>query len=280
MLHVPIGANNFQLTEPSWGTTRPASANGTSVTPAVGSKGSYAALGSAISQDAFGILVNVNTNFASTASRNTVVDIGMDPAGGSSYSVVIPDLLCGGSSAYTRNGGGNWYYFPLFIKAGTTIAARAQGSVTSAIRVGCVTFSLPGNASMVRKGSFIEALGISAPGGTSITPGTTSDGSWVDLGTTSNRMWWWQFGMQVGTADTSWNLNAIHVDVATGDASNKEIIIQDANFCTDSGEYVGNPPLTAGVEWEVPAGAHIYIRAQASGTLETAYNAAVYGLGG
>ena len=279
MLHVPVGANTYCLTEPSWGTTRPNTANGTSVTPAVGSKGSYAALGSALTDDAYGILININTNFASTASRNTVVDIGIDPAGGSSYSVVIPDLICGGSSAYTRNGGGNWYYFPLFIKAGSTVAARAQGSVTTAIRVGAVTFERPANPSLIRKGSFVEAIGISLPGGTAITPGTTSEGAWTLMGTTTNRVWWLQFGMQVNTADTSWNLAAIHVDVATGDASNKDIIIQDANFCTDSGEYVGNPPLTAGVEWDIPAGANIYMRAQSSGTLD-AYNAAVYALGG
>ena len=88
-----------------------------------------------------------------------------------------------------------------------------------------------------------------------------------------------QFGFQVRSTDTAWTLAAIHIDVAVGDVSNKDIIIQDANFCTDSGEYVGNPPLTAGVEWDIPAGSTIYMRAQSSATLD-AYTGAVYLLGG
>ena len=279
MLHVPTGANTFCLTTPSWGTTRPASANGTSVTPAVGSKGAYVQLGSDLTEDAYGILINMNTNFGSAASRNTVVDIGIDPAGGTSYSVAIANLLCGGSAAYTRNGGGNWYYFPLFIPAGSAIAARAQGSVTTAIRVGCVTFSRPANPASIRKGSFVETIGITAPEGVVVVPGTTSEGAWTLIGTTTLRTWWVQFGFQVRSTDTAWTLSAIHVDVATGTASQKDVIIQDANVCFDSGEYMGNPPLTAGVEWDIPAGSNIYMRAQSSGGLD-AYTGAVYALGG
>ena len=64
-----------------------------------------------------------------------------------------------------------------------------------------------------------------------------------------------------------------------GDVSNKDVIIQDANVNVDSGEYLGNPPLTAGVEWDIPAGSNIYMRLQGSGTAE-AKNCAVYLLGG
>ena len=279
MLHVPVGANNFCLTTPSWGTTRPNAANGTAVTPAVGSYGTAVQLGSDLTQDAFGILININSNFGSAASRNTCVTIGIDESGGTSPTDKITGLLCGGSSAYTRNGGGNWYYFPLFIPAGSAIFAKAQGTVTTAIRVGCVTFGLPSNPSAMRKGSFVETIGITAPEGTVVVPGTTTEGAWTSIGTTTNRTWWMQFGFQVRSTDTAWTLAAIHIDVAVGDVSNKDIIIQDANFCTDSGEYVGNPPLTAGVEWDIPAGSTIYMRAQSSGGLD-AYTGAVYLLGG
>ena len=279
MLHVPTGANTFCLTTPSWGTTRPNSANGTSVTPGTGGYGSNVQLGSDLTQDAYGILINMNSNFVSAGSRNTVVTIGVDESGGTSPTDRITGLMCGGSAVYTRNGGGNWYYFPLFIPAGSAIFAKAYGSVATAIRVGCVTFGQPANAAMIRKGSYVETLGIGTYSGVAITPGTTSDGAWALVGTTTLRTWWVQFGFQVNTADVGWNLAAIHVDVAVGDAGTKDIIIQDANFCTDSGEYVGNPPLTAGVEWDIPPGSNIYMRAQSSGTLD-AYNGAVYLLGG
>lgn len=279
MLHVPVGANSFGLTLPSWGTTRPAAANGTSVTPAVGSKGSWAQLGSDLVDDTYGLLININSNSASAASRNTVVDIGVDEAGGTSYTVRIPDLLAGGAPTYSTGGSGQWYYFPLFIPAGSSVAARSQGSVTTAHRVGCVHLQRPMNQSSVRVGSYVEALGITAPAGTSVTPGTTSEGTWTSIGTTTNRCWWWQAAIQVPTADTSWNAAAIHVDVAVGNGTDFDVIIQDMAVVTSTAEAIVNPPLTAGVEWDVPAGSTIYMRAQHSGTLDT-YTGAVYGLGG
>lgn len=279
MLHVPVGGQTFGMTTPSWGTTRPAAANGTSVTPAVGSKGSWAQLGSDLTQDCYGILININSNSASAASRNTTVDIGIDRAGGTSYVVEIADLLAGGSAPYNIGGAGQWFYFPMFIPAPAAIAARAQGTVTTAIRVGCVLLQQPMNPSMFRKGSFVETLGITAPNGTAITPGTTSEGAWTSLGTTTKRLWWWQVGFQVNAADTAWTAGAIHVDVATGDATNKDIIIKDLNFVTSTAEQINNPPLTAGVEWVVPPGSDIYVRAQSSAALD-AYTCAVYGCGG
>lgn len=279
MLHVPVGANSYGLTLPSWGTTRPAAANGTSVTPAVGSKGSWAQLGSDLVDDAYGILVNVNSNSASAASRNSVIDIGVDESGGTSYTVRIANLLCGSVNPYNVSGSGAWYFFPLFIPAGSAVAARAQGTVTTAFRVGAVFLQRPTNPSMIRKGSFVETYGVTEPAGTAITPGTTSEGAWVQVGTTSRRVWWWQAAIQVSSADTSWNAGAIHVDVAVGDASNKLIVIQDMAVTTTTSEQMANPPLTAGVEMDVAPGTNVYMRAQHSGTLDS-YTAAAYALGG
>ena len=279
MLHVPVGANSFGLTTPSWGTTRPASANGTSVTPGSGAYGSYKQIGSDLSFDAYGILININTNSGSNASRNTVVTIGVDESGGTSYTDRIPDLLAGGVSAYTVSGGG-WFYFPMFIPAGAAVAAKASGSVTTAIRVGAVFMNKPSNPSMIRKGSFVEAIGISGQVGTSITPGTASEGAWTSIGTTTSRLWWWQVAIQLTTADTSWVANGIHVDLAVGDESNKDVIISDTLIITTTAEAMATLPITAGVEWDVPAGSTLYMRAQNSGALDTAYTAAAYGCGG
>ena len=279
MLHVPTGANTYCLTTPSWGTARPASANGTSVTPAVGSYGTAVQLGSDLTQDAYGILINMNTNFTSNTSRNTVVTIGIDESGGTSPTDKITGLLCGGASAYTRSGGGIWYYFPLFIPAGSAIFAKAQSTVTTAIRVGCVTLSQPANPAAIRKGSFVETVGITAPAGVAITPGTTGESAWTLIGTTTLRTWWVQFGVQQTTADTAWTLTALHCDVAVGTAGTKDIIIKDANVNFDTGEYAGSPQMAAGVEWDIPAGSSIYMRLQGSGTAE-AKNCAVYLLGG
>lgn len=189
MLHVPVGAQSFGLTTPSWGTTRPAAANGTSVTPGTSSEGSWTAVGSALSYDGFGLLININSAFTASTPRNYVVDIGFDPAGGTSFTETIRDLLAGGATTYAA-GGGCWYYFPIYIPAGTAIGARAQGTNATALRVGWLVMQRPMNPSMVRKGSFCETIGLTAGAivGTAVTAGTTSEGSWTSIGSTTNRL--------------------------------------------------------------------------------------------
>lgn len=281
MLHVPTGANSFGDTPASWGTMWPAAANGTAVTPAVGSYGSWAQIFAATSADTYGILININSNSGSASSRGTVIDIGWDEAGGTSYTARVTGLLCGGAAAYNLGGSGCWYYFPLFIPSGSRIAARGNSTVATAFRVGAVLMQKPANPAMVRKGSFTETLGISGNIGTVIVPGTTSEGAWTLVGTTSLRCWWWQVGVQVSTADTAWTAGVMHVDVGVGDGTvaGTDVIIRDTPITTSTAEALTNIPITAGVEWDCPAGSNIYVRAQFSGTLDT-YTCAAYGLGG
>jgi hypothetical protein len=280
MLHVPVGSNSFGNSQASWGTTRPAAANGTVVTPGLNADGSWTQVVASAGNDSYGVLINVNSNTASAASRNSVVDVGVDEAGGTSYVERIPDLLCGGAAAYNSGGSGVWYYFPMLIPAGARIAARGNSSVATAFRVGVVLMQKPSNPAMVRGGSFVDAIGMTAGNiGTAFTPGTTAEGAWTLLGTTSNRLWWWQVGVQVPTTDTAWGAGIMHVDLAVGDATNKDIIIQDTPITFSTAEAVTNIPVTVGVEWDVPSGSNIYVRGQFSGTLDT-YHATAYGLGG
>jgi len=281
MLHVPVGANTYGVTLPSWGTSRPAAANGTAITPAAGSYGSWAQVGSDLTADAYGILININSNYTASASRNTVVDIGVDPAGGSSYTARIAGLICGNADSYTsagRSGCGVWYYFPLFIPANSSVAARGHSTVATAFRVGIIVMQRPSNPAMIRKGSFVETLGVSGNQGTAITPGTTAESSWVSIGTTTKRCWWWQMGWQVPSTDTGHQTAAIHLDLALTNTGSG-IIIRDLMVNTQAQESLTNRPLTQGVEWDVPAGTTLYVRAQTSGTAE-ASQVAVYGLGG
>jgi len=280
MLHVPVGANTFGGFTNSWGTSRPSSTLGTSVTSATGAKGSWANVISTPTSDAaYGVLIWVHTSGASSQSRNYAMDIGVDEAGGTSYTVRIPDLLVGGAGSLTAGRAGVYYYFPLYVPPGSTIGARAWGSVTTAFRVGVQILQQPANPSVIRKGSFVEAYGVTASAGTSVTPGTTSEGAWTSLGTTSSRVWWWQVGYQITTADTTWGNAAIAVDLAVGDGSNFNIIISDMLVTSSSAEALGNPPIQAGVEFPVPSGTGVYVRAQHSGTVDNP-NIAAYALGG
>jgi hypothetical protein len=288
MLYVPLGGRSYGSKTASWGTTRPSSNNGTSVTPGTGTtKGSWASLITATTSDSHNILININSNFGSAASRTTVVDIGWDESGGTSYTQRIPNLLAGGAAPYSSTGTaagtgcGIWYSFPISIPLGSRIAARALGSVATAIRVGVVLDGEIRRQDMSRCGSFVEAIGITetAQVGVTVTSGTTSEGAWTSLGTTSKKCWYWQAGVQVPTSDTSWNAVCLHLDLAVGDASNKDIIIYDQLINTSAIEEMSFNSAARGTFWEVPGGSTLYARLQNSGTND-AYSVVAYGLGG
>jgi hypothetical protein len=137
------------------------------------------------------------------------------------------------------------------------------------------------NPMQFRKGSFTETIGLTAGAivGTAVTPGTTSEGAWTSLGTTVNRLWWWQLGVQVTASDTSWGANVLMCDLAVGDASFKDIIIQDYTMQTTASESQNNGLVAIGVEFPVPGGSTMYARMQCSGTNDV-YNVVAYGVGG
>jgi hypothetical protein len=270
-------------------TGQPASAVGTSITPGNNTKGSYTEVISdtVVVNDVYGIRINFNSNSVSTVARDTIVDIGTDPAGGTSYGVVIPDLLASCAQIYlpaaTGAAGGIWYYFPLFIPAGSAIAARASVNNATVGTLSCwiQLFGRPTRPDLVKVGSRVTAYGIVAASsrGTTITPGTVSEGAYVSLGTPSVDNWWWQVGMGVNDGSMSDNVN--HLDLAYGDATNKHLILEDVPWMSDGGEgtqsymYEGDECCR-----HIPASQELWGRAQCSATPDSAISMAAYGLGG
>lgn len=263
----------------SHASVRPGANFGATVTPGTGAYGSWVNLFSALTYAAAGIMISMNTNYASAASRNSVVKLGIDPAGGTSYTDLIPGLICGGASAYAgASAGGVWYYFPVAIPAGASVAVAAYGSVATDFYVNATLETSP--RGLVQAGSVVEAIGLASNYvGTAITAGTTSEGAWTSLGTTTRALWWWQVGMQISTADTNWTGTVFHVDLAYGDASNKTVILEDWYGSFGSAEVLHGQGRTLGCEHLVPAGATLYARAQCSGSADPLVVAA-YGVGG
>lgn len=265
---------------------RPAAARGITITPAQNSKGSWAEYvdGALVTSDCFGIEINFNSNSRSGAIGNTLVDIGIDPAAGTAYSVVIPDLSACHASPLNVASGGIWYYFPLFIPAGSSIAARASidnatvGTLRSFIRL----FGKPRHPEFVRCGRYVEAIGVVAATseGTVVVPGGASEGTWTSLGTLSRDAWWYQLG--VFSSDASLTAGTCEYDLSIGDATNKHVLPEPivAASVTGTGEqfsftndYAG--PMVAGV-----AGQTVYARGQHSGTPDTDITCIAYALGG
>jgi hypothetical protein len=256
MLNVP--GSSFGVTQTNM-PSQPLATNGTVITPVVGSKGSWAEVFTTLDQDTYGLWITVHNARTSAANRGYAIDIGIGAAG--SEIVIIPDLI-GSNAGVTNNTGGLHYYFPIFIPSGTRVAARAQGSVTTSCRVIVRALQQPSNPSMVRTCGYVEALGITGITGITCTAGTTAEGSWVSVGTTTRDLWWWQIGIQVALADTSHLAAYYHFDMAVGDGTNFNVIMQDAPFCTTGAEEAGKSLVIFNSERFVPSGSTIYIRGQ------------------
>ena len=287
MLYVPGGGQAYGYVSSSTAGTRPATGQGTLITPSTTPPSTFSQiLATNTTDDSYGILIGINTHSANNASRRTVVNIGIDTSGGTTFTSFIPNLVAGGAPSYITEGTAQYYFFPLFIPAGTKIGANAYGSVTTQIRVFYQLYHKPFNPSTRRIAAYAESIGESTFEGTNFVPSTTAaNGTWTLLGTTIRNLWWWQVGVQGTSGDTSYAANTtilVDVGVGNGTVAGTEIILKDVPIRQGSAaETFNNIPLLGGCEYQVPAGSSIYIRGQNSGANETGnYNAVVVAAGG
>lgn len=279
MLFVPGNSWNFVLSNVS--ATRPAAAWGATVTPGTaGTKGTWASVftGAQVSTEIFGVLVLISNGSSSATTRNHLVDVGIDPAGGTAYSVVIPDLLGGHAAPITI--GGIYYYFPLYIPAGASVAVRATGTVATTFNVALTLFGKPRRPDSVMVGQKVVAFGatLATATGTTVTAGTTAEGAWTQLGSaTTMPLWWWQAGMTC--VDTTMSANAHSIDIATGDATNKDIVLQDVLSIFTAAEQITTLPAVYPGFDRTSTGSLVYGRVQCSGTADSALSMMAYGLG-
>jgi len=160
MLLSPI-FSGFNFTYDNWG-ANPASTIGTSVVPGASDvEGSWTQVASSanIAQDVYGIYLQAHSGATSAAAKNHLLDIGVDPAGGTSYVAIISNLVVGCSPSLTQ-AGNREYFFWFFIKAGSSVAVRIQGSNATA---GTARLPVkPSRPEVIPKGMFSESLGYTA----------------------------------------------------------------------------------------------------------------------
>jgi hypothetical protein len=285
-LAVP-GFQEFGWVLSSHASTRPAANMGITITPAQNSKGSYSEYidGALVLFDVYGIKINFNTNDRSNAVGNTLVDIGVDVTAGTSYTVLIPDLLATHASPLSIGHGVN-YYFPLFIPAGTSIAARASidNATVGTLRSMIYLYGKPRYPAQVRVGRRVEAIGevTATSEGTVCVPGTAADGTYTSMGTLTRDAWWFQMGF--GTSDASLASGGIYDwDLAIGDASNKRLASTEPIARTiihTSAEQVSHINSMENASMFGAAGKTVYIRGQGSGVADTDITTIAYALGG
>lgn len=283
-IFTPFG-QDFQWSYSNVSATRPTTTGfGTSVTPGTAPTfGAWVQVASSASmtQDTYGVLICFNNAVTSATIRNILVNVGVDTAGGTSYEVRIPTLIAGSATTYGLGTGGIWYYFPLYIPAGSSVAVQATGVVTTAFNAYLQFFGQPRRPETIRAGSYVDAFGIDLNNarGTAVTLGTTAEGAWTQLGTaTTKSYWWWQSCYY--SADSTMTAAVIHSDLAAGTATFKKILYENQYTATTAAEAVSNIPIFVNSYNNVAVGDIIYARGQSSTTADTGAGFAAYGLGG
>lgn len=268
----------------NWG-ANPASTIGTAVTPgASNAEGSWTQVASSanIANDVYGFYMQIHSGASSNASKQHLLDIGVDPAGGTSYSPIISNLVCGCSPSLTV-AGAKEHFFPMWIKSGSSVAVRIQGSNATAgtVRVAIRFYGKPSDPLWIPVCTYSETLGtITNSSGTSFTPGNGADGSWVSLGTTSRPLWWWQLGYQIdnGTITAEYT----YLELAWGDSTNKHTMfkVMHGGTTTEScGLAAQTQMLNIAAVNPVPGGTEIFIRGRCNNAPDTGYNAVAVGCG-
>lgn len=223
------------------------------------------------------LLVHATTG---TGARNILMDFGFDPAGGTSYTWVVNNLITGGAGTLVT--GPTRYSFPFYIPAGSQIAVRTQCNQASITQR--VVANFYGSAS--RQETFPRAaysVTVGTPSGSngqSFTPGTNNYGSYTDLGSLSRDCWYWQicYGINNGTITAEY----VFAELSWGDASNKIPITTEMHVGNTSELILRHGFGTVGISsWHrVPAGANLYVRGSCNGAPDTGYNALAIGFGG
>lgn len=274
----------------SWGIAMPSLADGTrpsitaqgvTLTPGNNTYPAYTEIMSdtLVTDEAFLIDICFNGGNTITANRDMIVTIGFDFSGGTTYTdMEINHLLASCAAPLGAGNVGYWYRFPLRIPAGTSIAAKASvnNATVGQVSVYCVLYGKPSRPELVRAGTFVRTYGAvtGSSKGTTITPGTTSEGAWTDLGTLADDIWAWEFGY--GTDDATISSAAVFVDIGVG--STQKVVIPNALIGLNTTEAISKP--LALFNGDAKSGEHVHGRAQTSTAVDTTVSLIAYGVGG
>lgn len=226
---------------------------------AANTKGDYTEITSALANDCYGMIVQMNGNVG--FSRDFLIDISTGAAG--AESVLVADMLC--SELIGVNFNARVGYIPVYIRAGTRVAARAAvnagTSQTAAVRIQFLN-----RRSLIMQPRWSETYGANSgdSGGTSIDPGASinTKGAYVTVGTTTRRIS--QLCAFIGTQlNTTRGTCAWFVDIALT-AGAEVIIIPDFWLTAHATTDLIAPMYYGPFAVDIPSGTAIRVRAQCS----------------
>lgn len=226
--------------------------------------------------DAYWLSIVASAYGAAGVASDGALDI---LVGAATEEVLIPNLLmggCGGLGLALTHGPKQWD-FPLYIPAGTLIAAQAAGRrLSTGVRVYVIVYGGDG-CPKTRIGSKVTTYGMgTVPNGTAITPGASGvEGGHTEIvASTSEDHFALIPSFQTGN-DTSQNLRGFNVDIGVGAAA-EEILSQTYRYGTDSSECMTGPFPCRPTFVDVPSGSRLTLRVSNSGTNDGAYDGVIH----
>jgi hypothetical protein len=199
--------------------------------------------------------------------------------GAATEEVLIPNLLmgfCSPTDTATGVGPKRWD-FPLYIPAGTRLAAQAAGMRTStALRVQIFLYGGDGIPPF-RVGSKVTTYGVTVPVGTTVVPGASgAEGAWAQItASTTEDHFALVPSFQAGT-DTTLTRNYYAVDLGVGAATEEEVV-QSYWFAVTDNEMMRGPENSMPCFQDIPSGTRLAARVSDSGVNDAGnYNLAIH----
>lgn len=226
--------------------------------------------------------VHISGTFVTGTDTSALCDIMYDPAGGTAWSVLIPNLICGyrilGAATAVQ---GASYYFPLFVPRGSSIGARWQSIVASPIagtraRV-AVTVAGGFTKPPFWYGTMVTAVGVAtaSSAGLDINPGSTGTYSaWTSIGGATNP----KFGYTTLGAQGSATTHTADVYFVQWGYASTQLPNAQVRFGYTTAEVLVQYPPSSGVWNTVPPATQMQVRATGSDATSEDPSVIVYGV--
>jgi hypothetical protein len=236
----------------------------------------------ALGHDVHYLILGIGGVNSSTDDSDALLDVLVDPAGGTAWAEFISDLICGYSP--TPNSAIQlecWYHFPIFVRAGSSIGVRARCAHTAAITTGRVAMFAHGDPSRPDRwwcGQAVETLGVNpaSSGGTNVTPGgSNAFGAWTNIGdATGARYGAIQMGFNGPGATT--NADNMHLEIGYGSTKLPGSQTWHAAYQTTESCFRKMPQILT--PCDIPAGTQMQARAKANAASPQVVDVAIYGV--
>ncbi len=234
-------------------------------------KGAWVQLLSALAFDGYFLQVSIRGTRASATDTSALLDIGVDPAGGTSYTVVVPNIAAGSRvDVINSNPIFADFSIPVYIPSGSTVAARIQSVITTITAEVAVVVE-GGHPT----GNPIPVQGLVVDYGTNTSASTVVgltnasanvEGAWTQIvASTTHPHRGLSVGLQLISAFAANAFNLI--DIGIGASSSEVALIEDIALLTSSFEQIkGTFPSGVWIERPIPEGSRLSARAQSSTT--------------